>query len=123
MAKTKAQLEKELKEIKQEYAEGAHEYAETCKNYNAVVSDRKDWIDKYRKLAEEFDQLEDKRYQLAKKHDAFVENYRTERQATVDRWDQLKAKATAQEARLMVAETAMRSMTIHIMILEKQKGD
>lgn len=33
-----------------------------------------------------------------------------------------KAKATAQEARIMVLETAMQSMALHIQILINQKG-
>lgn len=115
MAKTKAQLEKELAHSEKQYSYYKDHYDSICVAYQAQKEEY--WL-------------------LNGKYDAFIRNHRDicEAHATqitdaeiqlghaVEEVKKLRDKVTAQEGRVMVCETAMRSMTIHIAILEQQKG-
>jgi hypothetical protein len=89
-----------------------------------------------RELAEDLKERNQELNALEEKYNAFVANHRNicEAHATqmtdteiqlghaMEEIKKLRDKVTAQEGRVMVCETAMRSMTIHIALIEQQKG-
>ena len=130
MAKnTKAFLEAENKQLKKELKRTTDSYqdlwdkADEYKGHNASL---------IRKMSE----MMDEHMALETKHDIFVQKYRTicaehSRQVGILRdnleihskeLQEAKARAEQQATKLMVAETAMQSMTIHIHLLTNQKG-
>ena len=119
--KTKAQLEKEVTELEQNAEYWMAQAKESQKDYNEKAA-------MYATLSHDYNCL-------AGKHDDFVARHRTicaahERQVEIlqenlnntgKECGELKARLEAKEARIAVCETAMRSMTIHILILEQQQ--
>jgi len=120
--KTKAQLERELKEWKKDSAYYEVQYRKFCVENQELI--------------EKMTEMMDEHMALETKHDIFVQKYRTicaehSRQVGILRdnleihskeLQEAKARAEQQATKLMVAETAMQSMTIHIHLLTNQKG-
>lgn len=134
--KTKADLQKELRVAKSQarswkgHAKTAQdEHQQAAWDLGMVTRELAEMKQRYAALRQIHDNLMDK-------HDSFVTNHRTvceknnEAQRTLlgkieERDHELaKRKATNEQltARLMVCETAMQSMTIHINLLTNKKG-
>ena len=136
MAKTKAELQRDLRTAKrgEELWKG---HAKKAQDGEQEAFRRLDDLEhEYQELIEKMTEMMDEHMALETKHDIFVQKYRTicaehSRQVGILRdnleihskeLQEAKARAEQQATKLMVAETAMQSMTIHIHLLTNQKG-
>jgi chromosome segregation ATPase len=127
--KTKAQLEQDVKDYKKLYQEAE-------KDHEVLINKYQDLWDKADKYKAELANLHEAHDATQEKLEKFVDNYRriSEEQTrkheilqdnlgtVVRELGEAKEKIEQQATKLMVTETAMRSMTLHIILLEKQKG-
>lgn len=112
--KTKAQLEKELAHSEKQYRYYKDHYDSLCVSYTTQK-------EQYAILAKKHDDFTARHRTICAAHERQVEILQENLNDTGKECGELKAKLEAKEARVVVCETAMRSMTMHILILEQQQ--
>jgi uncharacterized membrane-anchored protein YhcB (DUF1043 family) len=121
MSKTKAQLQQDL----EYWRDTAELLMRRKEDYEALEKKYNKFVENYRRERSETDRLFG---EMEQKHEASCKEYWTREDLLRENMRQVstelgeaKAKVGAQETRIMVLETAMQSMTLHIQLLITQK--